>query len=768
MLSLSQIVDQLFTCLGPLRGCQEPIQDRCVDPLQEYVIDPVTERCVDPVLSYLEVNPLGCLPVIGIQPSLPQFDSSTEQEERVEQLGRTQQNFQYNYSLVRTFKRNGKDVGVQGKGIAVADSVAFSQLPSICWILPVLQHALSIIDNLLAVLELVEQPSRREQRALVSAKSSTVAVADDEADLVTKNLDISPEELERSRRGLLELRGNLAGTLGWGRTLAKSIQGKSEAPPTLRALAPVQESETSTGAGSLCPCPQCSPQAITKKIVDDIKAELSKIVEQILYLPLNRRPRSIKAYNDLFQIIPLPHFALTFRSDEVFALQRIAGQNPVVIKKLEWNAAWEKKFPVTNAQFKQVMGDDDSLKAASEEDRLYVCDYSESLNNSIAGKFPFDRQKYINVPLALFALSKADRNVIKAVAIQAGQEPGTDYPVITPDCEWNWQIAKTIVQNADCNDSEYYRHLGLAHLLTEAFVLATYRQLPRQHPLYALLTPHFAGTLFTNNTAVTSILDEGSFLNITEAIFSGTVPSTLGIAANAVSSVNFTENMLINELRSRGVDDPIAFPNYPYREDALLIWKAIHGWVTDYVRLYYRSDADVTEDYELQLWVTEVSSRQGGRIKGVGDGGVGGRIATMSYLIDCLTQVIYTASAHHALTNFPLEDIELYEPGWPGALYEKPPRKAKGASRTDWLSYLSPLNIALLQQALGFTVGGVYYTTLGDYPLCNFSDSRVRTPLRAFQDELSRVEDIIRKRNQARTMPYPYLLPSRIPQSTNI
>src|SRR5437870_856723 len=215
---LSQIVDQLFSCLGPLRGCQEPIQDRCVDPVQEYLIAPVSERCVDPVLSYLEVNPLGCLPVIGIQASLPQSDSITEQEERAAQLGRTQQNFQYNYSLVRTFriqKRNGKDVGVQGKGIAVVDSVAFSQLPSVCWIIPVLQHALAIIDNLLAVLELVEQPSRREQRALLSAKNGSVAVEDDEADLVTKNLDISPEELERSRRGLLELRSNLGGTLGW-------------------------------------------------------------------------------------------------------------------------------------------------------------------------------------------------------------------------------------------------------------------------------------------------------------------------------------------------------------------------------------------------------------------------------------------------------------------------------------------------------------------------------------------------------------------------
>src|SRR6202040_2354357 len=103
------------------------------------------------------------------------------------------------------------------------------------------------------------------------------------------------------------------------------------------------------------------------EIVEGIKADLSRIVEQILYLPLNRRPRSIRAYNDLFQEIPLPQFALTFRRDEMFALQRIAGQNPVVIQRVTWTKAWAKKFPVTQEQYAQVMGADDSLEGAGED-----------------------------------------------------------------------------------------------------------------------------------------------------------------------------------------------------------------------------------------------------------------------------------------------------------------------------------------------------------------------------------------------------------------
>ncbi|HYM61292.1 MAG TPA: lipoxygenase family protein [Thermoanaerobaculia bacterium] len=785
MVMLREIVSELFMCLGPLQSCEDAVQDNCVDPIQDCIIDPYVDNCVDPVKRALEVNPLGCVPCLGVEPSLPQYDTAAQQDSRAAQLARTQPKYQYNYSLMRTFhvvERDGEKVGIQGEGVAVLESLPFSQLPSLCWIVLVVQHALTVLDNMALVLELAAKkpkPSGGADDQAVTASRSARAKDDPNAGTVDEPClaevvsgDLSPRQVERAQEDLANLRTNLFGTMNWGRRTIAQFRvdgGDAASGQSAASNAPVTETAPASGF-SLCPCPRCSPEAFTRELFDNITNDLTSIFEKILELPaLNRRPLSIKAYNELFQKIPLPQFALTFRDDEMFALQRIGGQNPVVIQRVEWTDAWSKKFPVTSEQYVQTMGEGDSLQAAGRDGRLYICDYEESLGNSIAGDFPtFAGQKYINAPLAMFALSKDDRRIIKAVAIQANQKPGPANPIITPDCKWNWEIAKSIVQNADCNDSEYYRHLGLAHVLTEAFILATYRQLPQKHPLYILFTPNFEGTLFTNGTAVKSINQEGSYFNITEMIFSGTVPSTLGIAANAVHDVNFTENMVPNELRSRGVDDPRVMPNYPYRDDSMLIWNAINRWAADYVRIYYTSDSDVTGDYELQNWVREVSSQDGGRIKGVGEDGVGGRIATVSYLIDCVTAVIYTASAHHALTNFPLEDYEIYSPGWPGALYKEAPKTTKGATRLDWLGYLAPLNMALLQQALGYTVGGVYFTKLGLYPVCQFDDSRVRAPLIAFQQDLERIEGLIQDQNARRALRYPYLLPSRIPASTNI
>src|SRR5882724_2365848 len=140
MLMLRDVVDELFTCLEPLRACEQPVQDYLVYPLEEGIIDPYREICVDPIRNALEINPLGCVPCLGIQPSLPQFDTPEEQDRREAQLARTQPNYQYNYTLVRTFKVKGPDgkIGVPGRGIAVVDKVPFSELPSLCWLLLVL------------------------------------------------------------------------------------------------------------------------------------------------------------------------------------------------------------------------------------------------------------------------------------------------------------------------------------------------------------------------------------------------------------------------------------------------------------------------------------------------------------------------------------------------------------------------------------------------------------------------------------------------------
>ena len=44
---------------------------------------------------------------------------------------------------------------------------------------------------------------------------------------------------------------------------------------------------------------------------------------------------------------------------------------------------------------------------------------------------------------------------------------------------------------------------------------------------------------------------------------------------------------LLNDLKRRGVADEDALPNYHYREDALLVWNAIHSYVSTIISGYF-------------------------------------------------------------------------------------------------------------------------------------------------------------------------------------
>ncbi len=109
-----------------------------------------------------------------------------------------------------------------------------------------------------------------------------------------------------------------------------------------------------------------------------------------------------------------------------------------------------------------------------------------------------------------------------------------------------------------------------------------------------------------------------------------------------------------------------------------------------------------------------------------------------------------------------------YVPAAALAGYTPAPTQTTGATEADFLAMLPPISIAKLQLKTGYLLGSVYFSTLGDYGQNYFNDDRLLKPLQDFQDDLKLVESAIAARNQSRSQPYEYLLPSRIPQSINI
>ena len=476
----------------------------------------------------------------------------------------------------------------------------------------------------------------------------------------------------------------------------------------------------------------------------------------------NPAAATLEAYMALFDSLRVPGIAYNFQEDDVFARLRVAGPNAVLIKGI---AELPANFPLTEAQYAGVVAGD-TLAAALADGRLYLCDYVE-LSALVPGMWD-GLQKYVYQPMALFAVPPGG-SALTPVAIQCDQDSSAN-PVFTPSViaaeQWGWEMAKLVVQVADGNYHELVAHLAHTHLVIEAFAVATQRNLANVHPLWGLLVPHFEGLLFINNQAATSLIAANGPI---DHIFGGTITSSQLTASAARLSFDFYAKMLPNDLAARGVADAAQLPDYPYRDDALLVWQSIHDWATQYVDIYYADDAAVTGDTELATWTASLMAE--GAIKGFK------AITTRDQLALVCTMVMFTASAQHAAVNVPQKAIMAFAPAITGAGWSPAPTVQTGHNRQEWLGSMPPLTLALEQLDVLFLLGSVYYRPLGTYLSNDFPyPAWFRDPaiigadcaLPRFQAALHEVETRILARNAERRSPYTFLQPSLIPTSINI
>jgi len=444
----------------------------------------------------------------------------------------------------------------------------------------------------------------------------------------------------------------------------------------------------------------------------------------------------LEDYEQLFPLLPKPTSIKTWQSNTSFAYQRLAGLNPMVIRGI---SSIPDNFPVSDAIFQKAMGPDKTIASEAAKGNLFLADYAP-LNNLTLGSYQRG-MKTATAPLVL-----------------------PNQRIYTPDDGLNWLMAKIFVQIADGNHHELVSHLSHTHLVAEAFVLATATELALNHPLAILLKPHFQFTLAINTLAESELISPGGFV---DRLLAGTLEASIEIIKTSYRQRldNFADYTLPKQLAFRQVDDTSRLPDYPYRDDALLLWQATETYVKDYLSLYYTSDADVNEDTELQAWVRKLMSPEGGSIKKlVSDG----KLDTLAKLIEVVTQIIFIAGPQHAAVNYSQYDYLAFCANIPLAGYQSPPKASEEVDMDYILRLLPPQAQATYQLEIMHTLTAFQFNRFG-YPSRNdFPDQRTYPILAVFQAKLKAIENEIDRRNSTRITPYIFLKPSRIPNSINI
>lgn len=450
-----------------------------------------------------------------------------------------------------------------------------------------------------------------------------------------------------------------------------------------------------------------------------------------------------------------------YATDERLVEDRLQGPNPLEIRRVAdpqdvarlLGALDRPLAPSTAVLASEALARGD----------LYQVDYSLLREAQWAGSARDSRwrRKYLPSPHALFWQAPADapRRTLRPLAIRIdGADP--ESPVFRPDDGAGWELAKLYLRVADINAHIMGTHVYATHCVLEPFALSTPRHLSARHPIHLLLAPHLRFTLAVNRANMMLLRNPRQVYAI---IYSGDLPITRRIIVAAARRTTFPALALPTDLARRGMTD--APVDYAYRDDALLHWAAIARFVGRYIDLFYTSDAAVQADDELARWVAELGAPDGGALAGLL---ATGAERSRDALAALLTQVLFTAGPGHAAVHFPQPDFHAAPAAYPAGAYAPPPRSRAEADAARFEATLPPLRPAAAQFR-NAQLAGFQYDTFGRYDAYPLGRLAVaQAAIQGLASDLQAVEREICRRNRGRATPYPYLLPSRVPNSVNL
>ena len=647
--------------------------------------------------------------------------------------------------------------------------------------------------------------------------------------------DLFPEEgrevIREVMRAIEEMREQFDGAsklnvLGDVESIIKVIEAIGKVPPELEKLS----KETATILHDLRMKVRAMESMLAQLPYEGVTVFLRDTLYDVLHDSLGEgylEAKTLAEYDLVYRSLPLPKARTLatepwmelaegqapWMSDWYFGWLQIAGFNTSQLKGVfvSTDAApdpaegialdvLQAKTSIDDALLQAVLAavvpgaGGETLESAAAAGRLYALDYAQF--EGAACSVLHGKQRYLAAPIALFYYTEQKakgyptaapaQGSLVPIAIQLGQAHDPERcPLFTSPAApaaaaltgvqdpsgHKWLAAKFHVNHACAVQHEAVAHLADCHLTIEPIAVAANRTLPQAHPIHALLWPHFRFTIAINASALHSLVIPGS---VVASVLSPTIQTSLALVRASREAYHWDDRCPTRLFGRRGLDTD-RLPNFPFRDDTMLVWDAIHRFVADYLDVYYHGDQDVLSDPELQAFVAELVDPERGAVRGMNgliemDGKP--TIASKAYLIDVIAQIIYVASAQHASVNFAQYPLMSYLPSVSGTAYRDVPTRDDAFGEAEYLETLPPIDVGLYQLSFGWLLSALQYDRLGYYTANPrrpyFQDTRVHPARDRFQAALATAEATIRQRNFCRPLAFEMQIPSFIPNSISI
>ena len=225
--------------------------------------------------------------------------------------------------------------------------------------------------------------------------------------------------------------------------------------------------------------------------------------------------------------------------------------------------------------------------------------------------------------------------------------------------------------------------------MVEPFSIGLKRNLPLNHPVYRLLVPYLSHIVSNNAKIRKYLLNPGGLFDKVTSIGGRNAESIIGAIKRGYKGFSFHKLAHPTDIELRGVGNESKLPNYHYRDDGMLIWKAISKMVEGILSIFYTNDEDVSGDEYLQAWAKDVCENGLPTSDGSEIGhGMPPAINTQKELIDIATTIIWISSARHSAINTGQYQIHGFPPNSPGLIRKSLPKGKGMATLQDVLATL--------------------------------------------------------------------------------
>ena len=253
-------------------------------------------------------------------------------------------------------------------------------------------------------------------------------------------------------------------------------------------------------------------------------------------------------------------------------------------------------------------------------------------------------------------------------------EPGRRLQAAQIECELgtckpgdaNWGAAEKIALCAATTYVTLVRHFNWVHLAAGApLAIATRNSLPADHPVKRLLWPHMFGTQYSNELVTKGQMIKGGDF---DTIFSFTHRGMCKLMEEAYGEYDVTTLDPTLDAQRRGIKN--AGFETPALDNRQAHFDVMHAHALAYLKLYYASDQQLSNDANLQSFIDQLQRIIPGGVQKL----LGSAISIES-AARLIAAFIYLASVEHEILGTGLWNYQMWSHIQPPRIYKNGQRE---------------------------------------------------------------------------------------------